>query len=215
MQTPATVAAKPDAFIPTRRTLLSRLRNWEDHESWVEFVNIYRQFIHRAALKTGLPEVVAQEVVQETLISVAKQMPGFRYDPALGSFKSWLMAITRRRITDQLRQFARNPARANAKPAEVSTEISVDNLPAPDGPDLAEILEQQWRQQLFDQALAMVRARVAPRQFQVFDCCVLKGWPMDDVVRALNVTAGQAYVTKHRVSALLKKQVEQLEKALA
>ena len=30
-------------------------------------------------------------------------MPRFKYDPALGSFKSWLLLITRRRIADHLK----------------------------------------------------------------------------------------------------------------
>jgi DNA-directed RNA polymerase specialized sigma24 family protein len=35
----------------------------------------------------------AQDVVQETLISVARHMPTFRYDPAIGSFKTWVTHI--------------------------------------------------------------------------------------------------------------------------
>jgi len=54
------------------------------------------------AVKAGLNDAEAQqEVVQETVISVAKQMPGFRYDPTRGTFKGWLLKITRRRIADQ------------------------------------------------------------------------------------------------------------------
>ena len=51
---------------------------------------------------TGLTDAEAQDVVQETMLSVAKQMPRFKYDPALGSFKGWLLQITRRRIADPL-----------------------------------------------------------------------------------------------------------------
>jgi len=45
------------------------------------------------ALKGGLTAVEAQDVVQETMISVAKHMPTFEYDPAIGSFKTWLLNI--------------------------------------------------------------------------------------------------------------------------
>src|SRR4030095_11954380 len=61
----------PD-LIPTRRRLLSRLRDWDDQESWQDFFNTYWRLIYEVALKAKLSETEAQEVVQETVISVAK-----------------------------------------------------------------------------------------------------------------------------------------------
>src|SRR5262245_16838946 len=79
-----------DEFIPTRHSLLSRLKNWDDQESWRDFFNTYWKLVYSVALRAGLADAEAQDVVQETIFSVAKQMRGFHYDPALGSFKSWL-----------------------------------------------------------------------------------------------------------------------------
>src|SRR5256712_5984717 len=94
----------PEEFIPTRRSLLTRLKQWDDHESWRDFFNTYWKLVYGVALKSGLTETEAQEVVQETVIAVAKKMHAFKYDPAVGSFKSWLLHITRCRIADQLRR---------------------------------------------------------------------------------------------------------------
>src|SRR6476646_9677099 len=91
-------------LIPTRRSLLSRLRDLGDQESWSDFFRSYWRLIYQVSLKAGLSDAEAQEVVQETVISVAKQMPGFRYDPERGKFKGWLLQITRRRIADQVRK---------------------------------------------------------------------------------------------------------------
>ena len=96
----STTARNIQDLIPTRRSLLSRLRSWGDQESWHDFFATYWRLIYEVALKSGLSEVEAEEVVQETVISVAKKMPGFKYDPAIGSFKGWLLQITRRRIAD-------------------------------------------------------------------------------------------------------------------
>src|SRR5215472_5615555 len=93
-----------EEFIPTRYTLLSRLLNWEDNESWKDFFDTYWRLIYSVARKSGLTEVEAQEVVQETVISVAKHIHKFRLDRKLGSFKGWLRNITRWRIADQLRK---------------------------------------------------------------------------------------------------------------
>src|SRR5215510_10488861 len=94
----------PDEFIPTRRSLLSRLKSWDNQDSWREFFSTYWRLIYSVAIKAGLKDAEAQDVVQDTILSVAQRMPGFKYDPALGSFKSWLLLIIRRRIADQLRK---------------------------------------------------------------------------------------------------------------
>ena len=81
-----TQATKPAAreFLPTRRSLLTRLKRWDDQESWRDFFNTYWKLVYGVALKSGLSESEAQEVVQETVISVAKKMPGFKVRPGSG-----------------------------------------------------------------------------------------------------------------------------------
>src|SRR5262245_58514032 len=92
----------PDDSIATRPTLLERLKDLGDADSWNEFFQTYRDLLYSVARRAGLNETEADEAVQETLISVAKKMPGFRYDPATDSFKGWLLTVTRWRIRDQL-----------------------------------------------------------------------------------------------------------------
>src|SRR5687767_808563 len=77
-----TMARALDDFIPTRRRLLTRLKHWDDQESWKEFFDTYGKLIYRVATQSGLNATEAQDVVQETIISVAKRMSGFKYDPA-------------------------------------------------------------------------------------------------------------------------------------
>src|SRR5690348_6934451 len=92
----------------TRRTLLSRIKDTSDNASWQEFFDIYWKLIYNAAIKTGLTPEESQEVVQETVISVAQKIPEFEYRPEPGSFKRWLLNVTHWRITDQFRK--RSPA---------------------------------------------------------------------------------------------------------
>src|SRR5262245_20893493 len=87
-------------LLPTRHSLPDRLRDWEDQASWRDFFNTYWKFIYGVAIKSGLTDSEAEDVVQETVLSVAKKMPEFVYDPARCSFKGWLMHVTRLRIMD-------------------------------------------------------------------------------------------------------------------
>jgi hypothetical protein len=46
-----------DELIPTRRSLLSRLKDWDDQESWRDFFNTYWRLIYGLASRaaaTGL-----------------------------------------------------------------------------------------------------------------------------------------------------------------
>ena len=63
-----------------------------------------------------------------------------------------------------------------------------------------------------DAAIRKVKHRVPIEQYQMFDFYVLKKWPVSKVAKTLGVTIGHVYVAKHRVSRLVKKEVELLEK---
>src|SRR5881409_848241 len=87
-----------DALLPTRQSLLTRLRDLQDQDGWREFFDTYWRLIYNVARKSGLTDAEAQDVVQTTFIYLSRKMPNFRYDPARGSFKSWLRVVTRSRI---------------------------------------------------------------------------------------------------------------------
>ncbi len=96
-------APKPgDDSIATRESLLWRLKNTADEVDWREFFDIYWNLIYRVARKAGLSDAEAQDVVQETVISVAQRIEGFVYDPQVCSFKTWMLRLTRWRISDRL-----------------------------------------------------------------------------------------------------------------
>src|SRR6202167_6324593 len=111
-----------DRSIITRYSLLSRLQDWQDNKSWQEFFESYWRLVYSVALRSGLTEMEAQEVVQETFICVAKSIHEFRRDRSKGSFKGWLRNITRWRIADQFRKRTRG---ARDEPVVLPEEIPV------------------------------------------------------------------------------------------
>jgi RNA polymerase sigma-70 factor (ECF subfamily) len=90
----------PEDSLVTRASLLGRLRDWDDQTGWREFFDRYSRQIYNVARKAGLPDAEAQHLVQGTLLSITRKLPGLRYDPSLGSLKGWLLIIVRSRITD-------------------------------------------------------------------------------------------------------------------
>ena len=204
-----------DDSLPTRASLLSRLRDLGDSDSWRAFFETYWRLLYNVARKAGLNDPEAQDVVQETVIAVARQMPEFRYDPAKGSFKQWLLLITRRRIQDHLRRRYRSLPSADGRPEERARRA--EDMPAPEPEPDAQIdaaWEHEWRENLFHAALARVRQRANPKHYQVFDYCVLQELPAPEVARMLGLNAAQVYLARHRMSAAVKRAVKELEAEL-
>jgi RNA polymerase sigma factor (sigma-70 family) len=202
---------KNSGLIATRRSLVERLADWGDQRRWQEFFDTYWKLIHSAALKSGLTDAEAQEVVQETVITVAKNIDKLKYDPAIGSFKGWLLQITRWRIADQFRK--REPG--NAKPPRSTDDrltATIERVPDSQVVDLDEVWESSWKENLFEAAVARVKKKIEPKQFQIFDCYVRREWPAQKVAERLGVNVGQVYLARHRVGALLKKEIKVLEK---
>jgi RNA polymerase sigma factor (sigma-70 family) len=205
--------------IPTRASLLGRLKDLGDQASWNQFYELYSGLIFSVARRAGLNEVEAGEVVQDTLISVAKKMPGFTYDPAKDSFKGWLLTVTRWRIRDQL---AKRPGKENHDPRlsshlqeEAQTRTAtIERVADPAGPDLVAIWEQEWESQLLQTALARIKRQVHPQHYQIYHLYVVLEKPVREVARSLGVNIAQIYLAKHRVGNLLKKEIRNLRQGL-
>lgn len=217
MSMPSCVA-KDDSY-PTRPSLLRRLKDTQDHQSWQEFSDIYSRLILGFAIKAGLTEDEAREVVQDTLVSAAKHLPGFEYDPKVCAFKTWLLNLSNWRIKDQLRKRRSLPAQVSTHPSPGSVDESsrtspLEGLRDPAGPELETLWDQEWRTALLEAALARVKAQVDLQHWQVFDLYALRDWAVSDVARALGMSSGRVYLIKHRVSLLVKREVRRLEKAL-
>jgi len=199
-----------EEFVPTRYTLLSRLRDWEDNDSWKEFFDTYWRLIYSVARKSGLTEVESQEVVQETIISVAKHIHKFRHDRKLGSFKGWLRNLTRWRIADQLRKRTKLPPDPELPDLDESElpEFPSEQL---DGNSDTR-WEKEWQTNLLQAAIDRVKQRVSEEQYQIFDLQVLRQWPVSRITSTLGISAAQVYLAKFRVTASIKKEARVLQK---
>jgi RNA polymerase sigma factor (sigma-70 family) len=196
-------------WLPTRQTLLSRLKDRDDSDSWREFFETYSRLIYGVARRAGLDETEAQEVVQETLITVANKLPEFRYDPKKGSFKGWLRHTARWRIQDQLRKRQRDERLREA----TRTLAGVDDpsFSEKDDPAFDRIWLKEWEEHLMKAAIARVKKQVDPREFQVFDFCTLKGWPAARVARELNLFRPRVYYLNKKVTRLLRREMVDLQ----
>jgi RNA polymerase sigma-70 factor (ECF subfamily) len=210
--------------IRTRSSLLRRLKTGDDAASWQEFYRVYGRLIRDFCVQAGLTSAEVDDVVQETAIGVARNLPEFRYDPKVCRFKTWLLNQTSWRIKDQIRKRNNQAGVAGgagatahprfASPAEETRTDTIQRIPDSAAPDLDRLFEVEWRKNIVATAIERVKPKFTLKQFQIFDLHAFQEWPAGDVARALRVSVANVYVTKHRIAAVLKKEVRRLEREL-
>src|SRR6476660_9580491 len=171
------MADGPDDSIATRATLLERLKDCSDQSSWQRFYDTYRGLIHDFAIKAGLTETEAQDVVQETVIGVARNLPEFRYEPTKCAFKTWLLNLTMWRVKDQIRR--RMPLRGRDGPEQADADgtATVDRAPDPAAEQWQAQWEIDWRKTVLAAALERVKADANLKDCQMFELLAFRGWP--------------------------------------
>lgn len=202
---------QPDSTIPTRRSLIQRLRDADDQESWRQFFDTYWKLIYSFAIKLGCTDAEAEEVVQETIISISRKMPDFRYDPQVCSFKGWLMHVTNWRVIDQLRKRDHRLVTKDLRSGDTCTDAVPAAMADPVNPELELIWKQEWQKNIMDGALERVRLQVKAQHFQIFYLLMVKRMPAPEVAEILGVSRAQVYLAKHRVGLLVKREVARLE----
>lgn len=204
-------AALSRAYAATRKSLIARLENWEDQKTWDEFYQTYWRLIYAVAIKAGLRSEEAFDCVQETILSIAKQSKKNLYDPDQGSFKTWLMNMTRWRINDQFRKRKKDTAMTGGEWEDDRKTAVIDRIEDPNGDILSRLWDTEWKKGIADAALARVKAQVAPKQYQIFDYYVVRQMDAGEVQNKLRVSMAQVYLAKHRVGGVLKKELAKLE----
>jgi RNA polymerase sigma factor (sigma-70 family) len=201
-----------DDLIPTRETLLSRLKDLDDQTSWRDFFNTYWRLIFNVARKAGFSEAAAQDIVQETFVTMSRQWQnGHRHDPKIGSFKTWLLQITRTRIIDALRRKHIKEGEQYRPREETLDTALLESLPADVGSSLEAIWDEEWRAHLLETAMALVKQSADARQFQMFHLHVIENVSALQVARRLGAKLPEVYFAKYKISARLKKEIKRLE----
>lgn len=173
----------------TRASLLIKIRDSGDRNAWQEFDRIYRPMLRRFALARGLDSADADDVTQQCMAAVHKHITSFKYDPTKGRFKSWLRTLANNRIRNLHR--ARRPQRAESEDFEQEQEREK----APD-----EVFEQLWLSAHLKYCLQQIRSEVGSVGFRAYKLYVIDEWPVTKVCKELDLTPGQVYKIKWRVT---------------
>jgi RNA polymerase sigma factor (sigma-70 family) len=184
------------------------MQDVHDAQAWDQFYQYYRTFVLNFARNRGCSAQMAQDVLQESLITLTKVMPNFRYDRVKGRYRTYLLTIVSSRIVDAFRRERKYQEFRNSddEPAE-----RLDTLADKWVSEWEHDWEKQWQQHLLIQALERVKTRVKPYIFESFRLYVLEQRPASEVTTTMDIPENTIYQHRRRVIAMLQEEIEAIK----
>lgn len=93
-----------DFDVRTRKSLLEKLRVFEDRRAWSDFMDLYRPMIETWGRRFGLTHADVDDLTGRLLAKLVEALPRFHYDPKKGSFRGWLKTVTQHELTNFARE---------------------------------------------------------------------------------------------------------------
>lgn len=191
---------------PTQPTLLLRIRNAQDHDAWVRFVDLYGPLIYGFLRKRGLQDADAADLTQDVLRQVASAVKDFDYDTTRGSFRSWLLTIVQNRHISRWRK----EGHREQPVGDSQAHRRLNEIPQPENSDLSSEWDADYERQLFHYSANLVRQDFTPTTWQAFWKTAVDGQSGKDVADELGLTPAAVYLAKGRVMKRIKDQVQLL-----
>jgi RNA polymerase sigma-70 factor (ECF subfamily) len=188
----------------TRASLLGKLKESENSCAWNDFTEIYVPVIRRTALRMGLQNADADNVVQDVLLVVSQAIHQWLDRPERGSFRAWLFRIAKNKALDLLTRKATRPENAPNR----HWESIADRDTA-----ISSFWESEYRLELFSRAAKEIQKAVSESTWQAFWMSTVEAVPIKEVAEKLGVREGVVYLSRCRVLNRIRTLVKQWENA--
>ncbi len=186
----------------TTTALLEGLADSADHETWQAFDARFRPILVGFGRRLGLAAEDAADAAQETLASFVRSYREGKYARERGRLRAWLIGIARHCIRDVQRARV-----AQAREHGISAIVDLA-----DEARMTQIWEAECEQEILRHSLAELRrqTRTDERTIRAFEMVAFGGQRPADVAEALNMSANDVYLAKHRCLKRLRGIVDRL-----
>ena len=203
--------------LKTRSTLLSKVRQG-DEEGWARFYEMYKDFVYAAARGAGLTHEEAEDLLQETMITVQNYISDFKPDSGRAKFRTWLRTIVRSRIADRYRRKKRDPLAKTVhdptRPSEDGGTSITDRIPDFNEVELDRLIDRKLEQAILAQARKLVKEEVRGEDYQAYDFFTVQGLGAKEVAASLGSSAVTVRVRAFRVRRTVERAVRRIVRAL-
>jgi RNA polymerase sigma-70 factor (ECF subfamily) len=181
-------------------SLLERLRLRPDAQAWRRLIDLYTPLIHGWLRRFGLQPSDADDLTQEVLGVLVRELPQFRHDLRPGAFRRWLRTVTVNRLREFWRGRDRRPDEAAGGPDDLLAQLA-----DPDS-SLSRLWEQEHDRHVVRRLLEMIQNDFEPATWQAFRLLVLEGRPTAAVAAAVGLSANAVRIAKSRVLSRLRRE---------
>lgn len=181
----------------TSASLLRKLRQEGDADSWMRFTRLYSPILYYWAVKMGLQHEDALDLVQEVFVVLVQKLPEFDYDNHK-RFRGWLWTITKRKMLERKRRQSL-PLDANASVADVASPSATEDIE-----------ETEFREHLLRSVVPSLRGNFQESTWQAFWRHVVEGQPAAVVAKELGLSVAAIYKAKVRILAHLHTELDDL-----
>ncbi len=193
----------------TRQTLLEKIRDKHDENSWEDFVFYYKQYIYVVVRSMNLNHHDAEEIVQMVLLKVWEKLPDFQYDREKGRFRGWLCRVTGNIVKNFLRS---RKSRIN-RVEKLKQQEEINYLNSVSLPEIENIASREW-----ETYIANIAWKNIENSFNdhVKECFLLMSdeVPVAEIAVKLGISESSVYVYKKRVLDRLFAEINRLERDL-
>jgi RNA polymerase sigma-70 factor (ECF subfamily) len=190
----------------TSVSLLGRLRTGTDQAAWERLDRLYRPLICRWVLRDPNLRDDADDVAQEVMAVLVREMPGFQRR-RVGSFRRWLREVTYHQVQAFRRKRRHGPRAAGATPADDPLAGFAD--PAS---DLSRLWDQEHDRHVLRRLLELLESdsQFEPTTLRAFRTVVIEGARPAEAAAALGMSVNAVLLAKSRVLKWLRQESEGL-----
>ena len=141
----------------TSASLLLRIRNVDDSDSWRRFEAVYAPVIRSYCRRRGFQSTDIDDIAQDVMTAVAGAIKNFEYQPEKGKFRSWLATVT----ANKLRNYANKSKVKREQLIEYADQLA-------SAPDSDSHWTDVFMQQIFVAAKQQVQSEVEEKTWECF-----------------------------------------------
>ena len=189
----------------TSVSLLERLRAAPDAASWRRLVDLYTPLVQGWLRRHFVQLQDAEDVTQEVLGVVVRELKHFEHNQRPGAFRAWLRTIT---VNCLRAQWRKRQGKAEATgDSEVAKQL--DQLEDPRS-GMSQLWDQQHDRHVMARLLEIIACEFSPQTWQAFERHVLDEEPAADIAAALGVSVNVILLAKSRVLRRLRQEAQGL-----
>lgn len=188
----------------TSTGLLRAARDCGDDGAWQRVVNLYEPLLHGWLRRQGVQHADAEELVAETLIAVAQELPSFQHNGHTGAFRSWLRSI----LVNRLRTFRRSQRVRSISHADSELLHRLAGVLADPSSDLTRQWDRDHDHFIARRLLELVEPHFEPTTWRAFCRVALDGHGADVVATDLGISVDSVYAAKSRILKRLRQEAE-------